>query len=458
MILKEVLNTKIVKIKPISFKAPKRIRVAAYARVSSGKDSMLHSLAAQVSYYSDLIQKRGDWEFVRVYIDEAITGTKDNRAEFNQMIADSKAGKIDMIITKSISRFARNTAALLETVRKLKAFETAVDVYFEREKIHSISSEGEFMLTILASFAQEESRSVSENCKWRIKKRFENGEPVGFTGMFGYDYSAKTHEITVNKEQAKVIKMIFDWYISGDGTMKIAKRLNSIGIFMSNGKKWTDSRILKLIGNEKLTGNSLLQKKFTTDHLTKKQKQNKGEKPQYFVTETHPSIISSEVFEKANQIRKKRAERFKAKDTSQNRYPFSGKIVCENCGKHYKRKKTLKGFSWHCSTFLQNGKQECGAKAIPETVLKNLAEKIGGTENINKIVVTGSNNLIFEPVFGKPIDVVWQDRSRKESWTPEMRETARQRQIKIIKINERRNLINGQNNYRNPGTDQKSIC
>jgi DNA invertase Pin-like site-specific DNA recombinase len=413
------------------FKIPKLLKVAAYARVSSGKETMLHSLAAQISYYSDLIQKRGDWKFARVYVDEATTGTKDNRAEFKQMIADSKTGKIDMIITKSISRFARNTVTLLETIRALKAFD--VDVYFERERIHSISPEGEFMLTILASFAQEESRSVSENCNWRIRKRFEKGEPVGFVKMYGYKY--KNGKITVNKEQAAVIKKIFDWYIAGNGANKIAKLLNEENIATFNGGNWSDSRVLSLIRNEKLTGNSLLQKRFTTDHLTKKQQQNKGEKPKYFVTDTHPIIISKEVFEKAEQVRKQRSEHFKAKDTSQNRYPFTGKIVCGNCGKHYKRKKTSIGFSWHCSTFLTQGKKKCETKAIPEEILNNFAKQF----RIEKIkeIKADKNCLYFLFYGGSSIKTEWQDRSRKESWTSEMREVARQRQIKI---NERRNL------------------
>jgi DNA invertase Pin-like site-specific DNA recombinase len=154
---------------------PNKKKVAAYARVSSGKDSMIHSLSAQISCYSGYIQKHKDWEYVGVYADKAATGTKDGRAEFQRMISDCKLGKIDMIITKSISRFARNTVTLLENVRMLKVIE--VDVYFEEENIHSKSSDGELMLTILASFAQEESLSVSENCKWRIRNKFRQGLP-----------------------------------------------------------------------------------------------------------------------------------------------------------------------------------------------------------------------------------------------------------------------------------------
>jgi hypothetical protein len=303
--------------------------------------------------------------------------------------------------------------------------------------IHSISSEGELMLTILASFAQEESLSASENQKWRIKKKFENGEPVGFVKMYGYSFKKGKGEIAVNKEQAAVIKKIFDWYISGNGANKIAKLLNEENIVTFNGGKWSDSRVLSLVRNEKLTGNCLLQKKFAADHLTKRQKRNSGEIPQYFVENTHPAIISKEVFEEAQQIREKRAKHFNAinvKNAIQNRYPFTSKIVCKNCGKHYKRKKTLKGFSWHCSTFLERGKEFCNAKAIPEQVLNDFAKQFG-TEKIKEIRVPDKNCLDFLFYEGSSIKAEWQDRSRKESWTPQMREKARQiqRQIKIQK-------------------------
>ena len=181
---------------------PVQQRVAAYARVSSGKDAMLHSLSAQVSYYSDLIQRNPEWRYAGVYVDEALTGTKDNRKGFQRMLVDCRAGKIDRIITKSISRFARNTVTLLETVRQLKTL--GVDVYFEEQNIHSMSGDGELMLSILASFAQEESLSVSENCKWRIRKQFELGEPA--TWRFMYGYRIRKGVITIHEEEAAVVR------------------------------------------------------------------------------------------------------------------------------------------------------------------------------------------------------------------------------------------------------------
>jgi len=203
-----------------------RLRVAAYARVSSGKDAMLQSLAAQVSYYSNLIQRRPDWEYAGVYADEGVTGTKDSRPEFQRMLADCRDGKIDMIITKSISRFARNTVTLLETVRELKLL--GVDVFFEEQNIHSKSGDGELLLTILASYAQEESLSASENCKWRIRKRFENGEQVSLRFIFGYQIVKG--KVEIDPEQGAVVRMIFEDYIGGLGGGKIAEKLMEMGV------------------------------------------------------------------------------------------------------------------------------------------------------------------------------------------------------------------------------------
>ena len=217
---------KVREITPTVSRPPRRKRVAAYARVSSGKDAMLHSLSAQVSYYSTLIQNKKEWQYVGVYADQALTGTKDDRAEFQRLLADCESGTIDMVITKSVSRFARNTVTLLETVRKLKAI--GIDVFFEKENIHSISGDGELMLTILASFAQEESKSVSDNCKWRIRERFKNGELVSLRYMYGYRISRDGIEI--DEPEAEVIRSIFRNYIAGISVSEIARGLQRAGV------------------------------------------------------------------------------------------------------------------------------------------------------------------------------------------------------------------------------------
>ena len=234
-------------------KTPKLKRVAAYARVSSGKDAMLHSLSAQVSYYSDLIQNHSGWQYAGVYADEALTGTKDNRDNFQRLLADCRAGKIDLVLTKSISRFARNTVTLLETVRELKTM--GVDVYFEEQNIHSLSADGELMLTILASYAQEESLSASENQKWRVRHNYENGLAWNGT-ILGYRYDHGTY--IIEPEEAETVRMIFDIYLNGDGCTAIAKKLNENRRISRRGMQWGQTGVMRILRNYTYTGNLLL--------------------------------------------------------------------------------------------------------------------------------------------------------------------------------------------------------
>lgn len=246
---------KIIKIEGTGAQPVKRKRVAAYARVSSGKDAMLHSLSAQISYYNSYIGSRGDWELAGIYADEALSGTKADRPEFQRMLADCRAEKIDMVITKSLTRFARNTVTLLETARELKLL--GVDIFFEKENLHTLSSDGELMLTLLASFAQEESRSVSENQKWRIHKMFESGRPN--TGrMLGY--RLKDGTLCVVPEEAEIVKIIFTDFLSGMGKNAIARKLNDMGIPTLSNSVWRDNTIDGILKNEKYTGDMILQK------------------------------------------------------------------------------------------------------------------------------------------------------------------------------------------------------
>ena len=420
---------------------PKRKRVAGYARVSSGKDAMLHSLSAQISYYSDYIQQHREWEYVGVYADEALTGTKEERPEFQRMLADCRSGKIDMVITKSIARFARNTVTMLEAVRELKLL--GVDVFFEKENIHSTSGDGEVMLTILASYAQEESRSVSENCKWRIRRGFAQGEMFGFTGMYGYRINKG--EVEIDPEQADIVRMIFQDYISGMGGGQIAKKLRVLGVPCLNGGIWNGERIVSMIKNEKYSGNALLQKTFVIDHLSKKEVWNKGRLRQYFAEGTHPAIIDGATFEMAQETMEQRRRRFRTSHDDQKRYPFSGMIRCGNCGKSYKRRTNNGIISWQCATFLMEKKSACSAKQIPEaTLMKASAEALGLPDfdattfkaQVEEIRVPEAHKLVFVFRDGRCVEQVWKDRSRKESWTDEKRQAARERRLQI---NEGRN-------------------
>ncbi len=407
-------------------------RVAAYARVSDGKDAMLHSLSAQISYYSEYIQRNADWMFVSVYADEAMTGTKDNRPEFQEMLTDCKLGLIDMVITKSISRLARNTVTVLESVRALK--EIGVDIYFEEQNIHSLSDDGEFLLTILASYAQEESRSCSENCRWHIRKQFAEGKPTG-GNLLGY--KQVNGVFTVIPEEAEMVRQIFEDYLSGMGFAAIEKNLRSEGV------KFTKSAISALLRNEKYIGDMRLQKTLTPDHLTKKQIKNTGQMPQYYVRDAHEAIISREQFAAVQEEIKRRGEFFGTKPERPKTYPFTGKVKCGICGANYRHKITAIGTKyekpvWICATYNTYGKDECDSQQIPEDILKLKAaevlcrpefEEAIFNHLISEIRVPERNRLIFVLANGEEKEITWENSSRRNSWTPEMREAARQRQL-----------------------------
>lgn len=403
--------------------APKKKRVAAYCRVSSGKDAMLHSLSAQVSYYSNYIQKHG-WEYAGVYADEAITGTKDNRVNFQRLLAECRKGTIQMVITKSISRFARNTVTLLETVRELKAL--GVDVYFEEQNIHTMSADGELMLTILASYAQEESLSVSENMKWRIRNNFENGKP--WSGLI-LGYRFQNGQFVVVPEEAEIVKRIFREYLGGLGATAIMKGLNDDGILTRVGKPWRTEGVLKILRNYNYTGNLILQKTYRENHLTKRKMKNKGEKPQYHAVGTHEAIIDLATFEAVQEELARRSEHYSGKKPSTVTYPFTRLIVCANCGKHYRRKTTATGIVWICSTYNTHGKKACAdSKAIPESVLYELTADTP-LGDLTAIRAEKDNALIFCFKNGEQTVKRWKDRSRRESWTEEMKEKARQQAL-----------------------------
>ncbi len=387
---------------------------------------MLHSLSAQVSYYNDLIQKNPEWLFCGIYADEAMTGTKENRDNFQLMLQKCREGEIDLILCKSISRFARNTVTLLETVRELKSI--GVDVYFEEQNIHSMSSDGELMLTILASYAQEESLSVSENQKWRIRRDFQQGRICNMR-MLGYQRNADG-VLEIIPEEAVVVRRIFSEYLAGSGKLKIANMLNEEHIPTINGCTWTTEDIRRILINEKYAGNMLLQKSFRENHITKRKVRNVGQLPQYYVEESHEPIIEPEIFELVQGLIKKRSDKFTGTKTTTS-YPFTGKIQCGCCGKNYRRKTTATGIVWICSTYNTKGKKYCPtAKQIPENTLYSVCCEVLGIdefdedtfkEKIQQIIIPAPNKIAFVFHSGDTKTVEWQDRSRSESWTAEMR-------------------------------------
>ena len=408
----------------------KRQRVAAYARVSCDKDTMLHSLAAQIDYYRKYITRNPEWEFVGVYADEAKTGTKDDREQFQRLLSDCRAGLVDMVITKSISRLARNTVTLLATVRELK--ELGINIFFEEQNINSISEEGELMLTLMASQAQEESLSCSENCKWKIRKGFEKGQPNTCT-MLGY--RLVDGEITLVPDEAEIAREIFDLYLSGFGVQKIANTLNERGISTEKILFWYPDTVRNILRNEKYMGDLLLQKTISESHLTKKQVKNVGQLRQFYITDDHEPIVSRTIFEEVQNEVQRRAKKHTGGGGAKS--ALTGKIQCGICGKNYRRKTTPYNMVWCCSTFNTRGKAYCASKVIPEETLKDcIADALGRKyftedsfiEKVDRIVAEPGNTmrLIFKD--GMEKQMTWQDRSRSESWTDEMREAASKRQ------------------------------
>jgi DNA invertase Pin-like site-specific DNA recombinase len=420
-------------------------RVCAYARVSSEKEAMLQSLSSQVSHYNKMISSNSKWQFIGVYADEGISGTKEDRPEFKRMVDDAKAGKIDLIITKSISRFGRNTETVIRTIREMNAL--GVDVYFESQNLHTLSADGEFMLTLLASFYQEEARSVSENMKCRIKKDFEKGISWGARDFYGYKVVNKN--FIVVPEQAEVIQRIFNLYIGGLGILAITKQLNQEGIKPMYSKLWSYSSLFQILKNNSYTGDLILQKTYLENHLTKKKVKNNGEFHQYHVEDNHEPIISKETFKEAQIIRNQRANRFKTNvKRATNAYPFTNKIKCGCCGGGYQHKTTPKHDFWICSTYNTQGKAFCSeSRRIPEKSLyETLNEYLGTTsfderkfnKKVNYMVAQKDNKIELHLINGTVDEITWKEISRKDSWTPEMKEKARQN---TKKTNENRRVL-----------------
>ncbi len=308
-------------------------RVAGYARVSTDHEDQVTSYAAQVDYYTNYIQGREDWEYAGIYTDEGISATNTKKRDgFNRMVADALAGKIDLIITKSVSRFARNTVDSLTTIRKLK--EHNVECYFEKENIWTFDSKGELLLTIMSSLAQEESRSISENVTWGHRKRFADGKvSFAYSRVLGLE-KGPDGNIVVNQEQAEIVKLIFRRFLEGMTPHSIAAELTNMGIKSPGGKdKWNSATVRRMLSNEKYKGDALLQKEFTVDYLQKKTKRNEGEVPQYYVEGNHEAIIEPSVFDLVQTELAKRSKKSEARYSGVS--IFSNKIKCAECGSWY---------------------------------------------------------------------------------------------------------------------------
>lgn len=356
---------------PIESKTKRR--VAGYARVSTDSDEQLTSYEAQVDYYTQFIRKNPDWEFVGVYTDEGISALNTRHREgFNRMIADALEGKIDLIVTKSVSRFARNTVDSLTTIRKLKDY--GVEVFFEKENIWTFDGKGELLLTIMSSLAQEESRSISDNITWGQRKRFADGKVnMPFSSFLGYR-RGKDGKPEIDPEEAELVRLIYRLFMGGKTITGIATYLTQQGIPTPRKKaRWRDSTVESILTNERYKGDALLQKQFTVDFLNKKMKNNEGEVPQYYVTDSHPAIIDRTEWELVQAEMARRKE----KGNHQNSLNvFSSKIYCGQCGSYYGSKvwhstDKYRKVVWRC-----NGKYErqtrCSTKHLTDDEIKRL--------------------------------------------------------------------------------------
>jgi len=360
-----------------------KLRVAAYCRVSTDSTEQLVSLETQKLHYESYIKANPNWEFAGLYYDEGVSGTKkEKRSELLRLVSDCEHKKVDFIVTKSISRFARNTTDCLGLVRKL--VDLGVYIYFEKENLNTKSMESELMLSILSGLAESESVSIAENNKWSIQRRFQNGTYKISYPPYGYDYV--DGEMAVNLEQAEVVRFIFREALAGKGAGKIADELNEKGIKPKKGNEWAAATIRGMLSNEKYVGDAIFQKTYTDDNFNRHT--NYGEKDQYYIQNHHETIISREDFETVDELINQRGKEngiVKGNGKYQNRYPFSGKLKCSQCGSTFKRRIHTNGnkkyVAWCCQKHITQA-DECSMKFIRE-------------DNIERAFITMMNKLIF---------------------------------------------------------------
>ena len=346
-------------------------RVAVYARVSTDFESQHHSLLAQKDYYEKMIAKRPEWTLAGIYADDGISGTSSrHRRAFQQMLSDCESGQVDMIITKSLSRFARNTLDSLVAIRRLKLL--GIGVYFEKEKLWTLEKQGEFLLTLMSSLAQEESRSISENCAWGQRKRFADGRySMAYTRFLGYEAGPNGRPI-VNPEEAVVVKQFYALYLRGLSAHTIAKRFTECGLATPSKSEhgWSPFTVRSILANEKYKGDALLQKHFVVDFLTKKRKRNEGELPMYYVTGGHEAIIAPDVFD---YVQFEIARRLRYSGGME----MAGRIYCSQCGGHYGvRYWHIINKVWQCHRHVKKGHPCSNNSYVYDEMLRSLLNTV----------------------------------------------------------------------------------
>jgi len=357
--------------------ATSHIRLAAYCRVSTDQEDQLHSFEAQVQYYTDYIESHKEYDLAGIYADEGISGTNTRkRKDFQRLIQDCEDGKIDLVITKSISRFARNTQDCLTYSRKLKAL--GIGIIFEKEHINTLDASGELLFTILSSLAQDESRNISENCKWGIRSKFKKGEMhIDASTFLGYDKD-DNGKLVINEEQAPIIRRIYDEFLWGKNPQQIAADLERDGIKTGRGNtKWHTTTVISILTNEKHKGDALLQKTYTADFLTKRQVKNHGEVTQYYVTDSHEGIIDKETWSAVQEELQRRTDYMEKHHLQKYSYgdawsPFIGRVYCGKCGDSYGRHswKTRNRVQWQCKNHRDSGVLTCDNRHVFESDLE----------------------------------------------------------------------------------------
>lgn len=374
------------------------MRVVAYCRVSTDKEDQHNSFENQIRYFKRYIESNPEWKLVKIYADEGITGTStEKRTEFLQMIRDAEAGNFDLVLTKEISRFARNTKDSLEYTRHLKKLN--IGVYFLEDNINTHDKDGELRLTIMSALAQEESRRTSERVKWGQKRRMEQGVVFG-RELLGYNLNKGV--LTVNKEEAEIVKLIFHKYtVEGKGTHIIAKELYEQGYKPKRSDRWSNSTILKILRNEKYVGDLAQRKTYTPDYLDHRKKYNKGEEKLIYIKDHHEPIIDRELWEKTQKELQKRTSTPERKIKYSNRYWCSGKLICGECGRKFicRTKKLKNGQvykAWRCFEAANRGSKKtdgqgneigCNNGSINHIVLGMIVTNVLRKINFDKDII-----------------------------------------------------------------------
>lgn len=426
-------------------------RVAVYARVSRESDLKHKSIEAQMDNLKDYIARHPDWEFAGYYVDEGITGTKLDRPEFNRMIDDARAGKIDIILTKSVSRFGRNVAAVLRILQELKTM--GVTVIFDSENINTDDNNSLIRLQYNSIMAEKEAEQTSKNQKWSYQRRFREGKPF-YVRLYGY--TVVNNQLQIIPEEAEVVKRIFSMYLSGLGVTTICKSLNEAGYQNFHGELWNGTSIHRILCNEKYVGDALMQKWYTPDFMTKNSILNRGDLPQYYMEDVHEAIIDRDTFEKVQAEIARRQDIFHhvVKQPSRGKTRLMSQLVrCDHCKRsmYYKlNNSSSRRELWVCGKHLQIGAKYCPVKAIREDILIDATRDVLLSENLIKEDTPLTNELLKKHIKvilakenyeleyhlynGAVISKSYKCPSRRESWTPEMKEQARQKALEQARL------------------------